>query len=478
VIEPCRQTFASEGRAAGVNFERGDSYCLDGQKLVLVDYQGTTEAYRTELDTVQRIVAEYADPHDPQPSSFTVWRRDGLRAIYDQPMRADRVRGTGELPPGLTLQEARVALVYPIRKLLDRTGFNRLEFKYEERSDSMEPYGFSYRISEISYSFSSNKPRRWVRFLYEPRPDVITANAYGIMSVMRSRLSAIEAYAPNPNLTELVWRYQLGYTISADTKRSLLHTVQLCDQFDPAVCSWIRSFEWTTAKAAYSDRTVSTGGVEFDKASLSQDGPSWYKYVSTDDNFLEPTDVSLMLFDADGDGIDEALYRTKRTHITMEQDADVVANTLNAWNEYHPGQISLRRSKDGGPLSGLSDITSLLEPGPATQTGPVRWIAHLGKSRVGDLNGDGLPDLLLARTRFEEMHWTDNGEEVPEEWVGYKNANKWFFGYTNFGGSPLGPWEKYYSRRHFNLRPGHQVQSVRGGFQESPLYTTVSAYPR
>ena len=34
VIEPCRQTFASEGKDVGGEFIRDDAYCLDGQKLV------------------------------------------------------------------------------------------------------------------------------------------------------------------------------------------------------------------------------------------------------------------------------------------------------------------------------------------------------------------------------------------------------------------------------------------------------------
>jgi len=51
-IAPCRKTFASEGRADGVDFDLSDAYCLDGQKLVLDEAEGPPggEVYRTEIE--------------------------------------------------------------------------------------------------------------------------------------------------------------------------------------------------------------------------------------------------------------------------------------------------------------------------------------------------------------------------------------------------------------------------------------------
>jgi hypothetical protein len=71
-------------------------------------------------------------------------------------------------------------------------------------------------------------PRRYIKFHYtNVRPDDITANMSGVMSVVRSLLVWIDAYAPNPVLTKNVWTYLLEYTTSSDTKRSLLQRIPL-----------------------------------------------------------------------------------------------------------------------------------------------------------------------------------------------------------------------------------------------------------
>jgi RHS repeat-associated protein len=485
VITPCRQTIASEGRAAGIRFDREDSYCLDDQKLVkdwtsIADVPGSIPqpngsngiqfTYHTEIETFQRIVATYADndaKKHPQPESFTVWRRDGLIATY-MPRKAHRAKEPEKDPSRYdqshqepSFQEEQVAVVYPITSLVDRAG-NRLEYDYEEDKDPAAPhdpdpaapYLFSYRISKISYSFSDEIPRRWIHFSYRPRSDVITANLSGVMSITRSVLSGIEAYAPNPVSTECVWSYQLGYTVSADTKRSLLDSVQLFDQF--GMHSWARRFEWTNPYAGYHEKTVSAD-QEFDDESLSRDVKSISDYIAPTMpgmerfNFLEPKDTQLLLFDVDGDGIDDVLYRTKQSRFLIQFHFGPAPDGSYFADGLVPGQIWLRRSKDGDPLGERTDVTLLFEPNPAgipTVDGvrqpppPSDWVAHLGKSRVADLDGDGVLDLLVARTKVERVGQWPKPTTPPEDGLildANFHVDKWSFGYTNFGAWPWNP---------------------------------------
>jgi hypothetical protein len=162
VITPCRQTVASEGVADGVDFDRGDSYCLDGQKLMVKEsISPSATEYRTEVDAFQRIVETYADSGpcrpeqhlgDCQPSEFTVWRRDGLIATY-KPRAAHHVTGVDGYT-ALKADELKVYPVSPIDSLVDRTGLNRLKYEYDDNPDSQHPHEFSYRISRILYSLS------------------------------------------------------------------------------------------------------------------------------------------------------------------------------------------------------------------------------------------------------------------------------------------------------------------------------------
>src|SRR5262249_11153979 len=148
-----------------------------------------------------------------------------------------------------------VSFVYPVVLVEDRSG-NRIRYKYEIGADSTVQGEFSYRLSAIEYSYGagSNPPRRQLRFMYESRPDPITASTVGVRSVTRSRLVTIEAWAPSPTNTDVVWRYRFEYGTSADSGRSLLRRVRLCDRTD--VCSWGKTFEWTTS-GGYHEHTVS-----------------------------------------------------------------------------------------------------------------------------------------------------------------------------------------------------------------------------
>ncbi|MHB8472046.1 MAG: SpvB/TcaC N-terminal domain-containing protein, partial [Gammaproteobacteria bacterium] len=58
-ITRCPQTYATDFNAGGVDLTYNDRYCLDGQRLILINgtYGYANSEYRTERDTLTKIVA-------------------------------------------------------------------------------------------------------------------------------------------------------------------------------------------------------------------------------------------------------------------------------------------------------------------------------------------------------------------------------------------------------------------------------------
>ena len=101
-ITPCAQTMASEGVTDGVDFDRTDSFCLDGGKLVHDESDGYVPGqriYRTESESFRRITANYSNADDNQPAEFIVETRDGRILTYE-PLTATTHYYEGQEPDG------------------------------------------------------------------------------------------------------------------------------------------------------------------------------------------------------------------------------------------------------------------------------------------------------------------------------------------------------------------------------------------
>lgn len=406
-IAPCRLTFASDGRADGVDYDADDSYCLDGVKLVEVDdpyYSGagTDRVYHTERETFARVVAQF-DAGKPQPIRFIVHDRDGTTRTYPAryaPQFVGVSDTTFQLDPD---PRRRVAFAYPIARTEDPSG-NRIEYAYE----TTDATGFgevAYRLKTIGYSYGSGTtPNRRVELIYESRPDNVVRYNRGVKQVTRSRVKAIQMYAPNPTSTAQVWSYELRYVTSLDTHDSLLTSVELCTS--NGSCSYVRHFQWTKAHDQPTEAVPTDELVEFNQGSLSMSADYWNAYFApgATHNWVPSTDVRLVVLDADNDGDDDVLYRTQPTIV----EASVVGPyglPVPAFQCYM-GTIRLRLSDQGtlGPAmdAGLEEEPGLGASGCAGSTElypfTYMWTANLGKSRFADFDGDGALELRLAKT--------------------------------------------------------------------------------
>ena len=419
-IAPCAQTFASEGFADGVDHDAHDSYCLDGMKLVEFDdpdypaVPGVARVYHTEIETFSRVIAHLDSDH-VQPVGFEVHGRDGDTHTY-APRYASPLLGISATELGQALGE-RIAFVYLLERSEDRNG-NRVDYLWEN-ADATLLGETSYRIHKISYSYAgSSTARRWVRFLYQQRLDDLVRYVRGVKLVNRSLVTTIQVFAPNPTATSHVWSYHLGYVTSPDTGDSLLSSVQMCAQLGS--CSYVRRFEWTEGDGSGAIPTTVSDEVEFDDASMSRslDFLTTFHANFPDLNWFPSTDVRVLLFDVDNDGDDDALYRTAPTFATV-----TVEGTLeNPGVGYacNMGTIKLRTSTDA-PLAQVEDVSDDFERSHELWNYDcvADQIAHLGKSRIADFDGDGALDLQLAKTLIDPLEHEEVEGTIHGGWWTY-----------------------------------------------------------
>jgi RHS repeat-associated protein len=458
-ISPCRKTFAAEGFADGVDFDAKDVYCLDGAKLVLhadpdhpAPATGVDWTYRTEVDRFDRIVAHRTAATDDQPTSWTIYARDGRIHTYTGDRRTGVSAPQRHNPDGGPLEQLKpkVYVTYLRTRTVDRDG-NRIEYDYQLNPDTSGD-DLSYRLRSIGYSYAGGTaPRRRVDFIYDAtRPDPIVRWARGVKVVIGSRLKAIEMWAPNPVATENVWTYHLRYLTSPDTGRSRLSNIQLCEKLGG--CSYIRSFSYSQVPGNGVYEHVSPD-VEFNGLSLSY-SPMWWDLVGPEQastpedetDWVHGTDTRVLLFDVDHDGDDDALYRVLPSFLELEApwfeiDEDLPDLLWDTRLNVVRGMIMLRRSGATGPLASRTDVTELLERdwGSAVDDpipmGATMTLANLGKSRVADTDGDGEVELMLARTKIT------NTPEPPPPWSTYLNFDHYEYGYTTFPAYPWNPAE-------------------------------------
>src|SRR6185503_3759500 len=198
-ITRCGKTIATEGMAEGIDLDRTDSYCLDGQKLIAVSgaYGSGGTEYRTEEDTFAKIVS-YTIADDSEVTLFRVWRKDGrirdykaARFLVPNGPYWDQFDGKDEYNFAWLLDQEQDRSENAIRYTYDMTalsdGYHRGDVEiYPTQID----YTFQHPGGEPGY--------RSVHLLYDDRPDAPHAYVHGARVITRKRLRSIDIYAPNP----------------------------------------------------------------------------------------------------------------------------------------------------------------------------------------------------------------------------------------------------------------------------------------
>jgi len=268
-INRCASTFASEGYADGVSFNRSDAFCLDGHKLIAVkgSYGGHRTEYRTEDDIYAQIVSYQSND---QVSGFQVRTKDGR-------LRAYRALAPPALVPGQAAMPT-IAVSWPLHREADRSG-NAIDYSYQGNGTLYQPSSnytvvneaVEYWPSRIDYTRTAGSPQtpgpRSVRFEYEDRTDKSIAYIHSEPFATTKRLKSILLDAPNPSASELVWRYDLSYELGSSSGRSRLTQVQRCSvQHDGSKggCLDAKRFTWNQdlPGPTYSKEAFDTGAEQ------------------------------------------------------------------------------------------------------------------------------------------------------------------------------------------------------------------------
>jgi hypothetical protein len=218
-ITRCPQTMAQDGVRGAVNYNNADRFCLDGQRLVLVEANGGTVAdqtinygaagtqYRTEIESFSKITADGVAGSGPE--SFTVKTKAGLTMEYGNP-------GTAVVSANARIeaQGKNAVKVWALNKVTDIKG-NSMSFAYNEDNANGE-----FNLSSISYGGNS------VQLVYGTRTDVQTGYQVDSKITSSRRLEGIKALIGINQVKD----YRLSYAAQATAlDNSKLLTMTECD---------------------------------------------------------------------------------------------------------------------------------------------------------------------------------------------------------------------------------------------------------
>ncbi len=222
-ISRCPQTMAQDGQMIPVQYLSSDRLCLDGQRLIRVSgsYGTSGAVYRTELDSFARIT------QSGDLNGTTTW--------FKVELKSGRVRYYGDDADSRHVADGVSAIKsWAISREEDPVS-NSINYVYQGFG------GGEYQLSDIYYTGSGQENgNRRISFIYEPgaRPDIASSYLAGGLTRQTKRLEKIAVYYQ----ADLVREYSLSYRLSEATGSSLLQEISLCGT--GGQCLEPTTFEW------------------------------------------------------------------------------------------------------------------------------------------------------------------------------------------------------------------------------------------
>jgi len=364
-ISRCPSTIAQDNKIDAVDYDRNDRFCLDGKKLVVIDYGmygATNSEYRTEIDSYGRIKSLASTPNSEcvlakckpiyQPGYFTVETKSGLTMTYG-----------ASTDSKIEAQNDKVHK-WLLNQVKDRSG-NYYTINYEEDTENG-----NYRPSSIEYGFHETKNSNAlakVEFKYEPRND--NQAKYYSQTIKRSmeRLKTLNTFASENSVFSKVRSYTLNYASSGVGSLSKIQSIQECDA--NGACLPALDFDWeeeTLGNFTESTTTFSTRMSNV-KEPITSTGSS---------------DTARIKFgDFNGDGLKDIYY------ISSYAGAEKVSIYLS--------------SLGGGYTEYLTNYTVDNRSNACNASYPSACVHNLGLRRVklGDFDGNGLTDVYRIMPR-------------------------------------------------------------------------------
>jgi RHS repeat-associated protein len=368
-ISRCNATWGQDSAAYSPQLTSSDRFCLDGNRLRTTNgstYGASGATYQTELATFANITSN--GTAGSGPASFTVQGRDGLTYQYgDTTDSAILAYGTSSVR------------VWALNAVLDRNG-NKMTYTYTNDTTNG-----SYRIASIQYTYtgsSSSNNGYSIAFTYQSRPSTDQRWKYTIGGV-NNQLNYLSSVTVKSG-TAMVHGYTLSYLTAPTTNRMRLASVQECATNFTTDCFVATSINYQPGQAGWGAEVAQPGNA-------------------TNLAFALPIDLN-------GDGIDDLVYADPASgdwYYELASSAGTYAGPYDTGiaSTNYQSALAMDFYSNGKQdvlvpnASGYWRVMQFVSAGAAftyvdTTTSAAGVVP--GSAMVGDVDGDGRPDLIYA----------------------------------------------------------------------------------
>ncbi|MDI3282659.1 RHS repeat-associated core domain-containing protein [Polyangium sp. 15x6] len=405
-VTRCPKNQADDDAIAPIAYDDKDPLCIDGRRLVKVGEGAGIIEYRTIPESFTKILAFFPTGWDPAlgPSSLRAYTKEGLTVDYGTADDSKAIASNGAVR------------AWWVARSTDRSG-NWIKFAYHNHKnveDPAHPYTTEILPDRISYTGHPNlPPARSVVFVYNERPASLVRTTFtGGMKLRTSRLlSKIEMRAP---LDTIVRQYELAYTPSSTTGRSLLTSLKECTA--QGLCKPATRFGWNTPPTGFDDVPTELPDPLYESTSV----------ITTD---LEGDGLDdVVMAEAEPDtGVPVTYFYTaspfaakfKRAFFS---DIDVYPTPIvergTPIDIDHDGRLDLFLHDMNGNATtwkvlraqadGTFDLhnTGVSRPFPGSQPIPTGLRGPEASAHLADMNGDGMADLVTCTKAPVLYAWT------------------------------------------------------------------------
>lgn len=246
-ITLCGKTIAQDGIRRGVDLTDADQFCLDGQRLMLQSgTHGLAAEYRTELDQFSRVQGVSGNSRRLQ--SFIVRSKDGLIQTYG---------GTSD--SRLRVPAANRWLIWALSRVEDRRGnYYDIDYDQNEATGELYPVRIRYtgnlRTAQPTYNavrfIYETRPDPWSGYVMG---SVMQRNRRLVA------IRTVKNTDGSGEGGSVVRDFRVAYAASPNSGRSLVSSVTDCD--GAGACLPATSFSWTTRDAAANTANAPGSGI-------------------------------------------------------------------------------------------------------------------------------------------------------------------------------------------------------------------------
>ena len=430
-ITRCRQTSAQDGMAQPLTFTAADRFCLDGERLLLVNgsatrrYGAPDSRYRTEVDGFFTVTAKGGS--GGQPDYFVVTRKDGSVAVYgargDHPSEHRVYNLAGN-------SASQHVLTWALREVKDSVG-NRVFYGHARDAHGQ-------RLSSINYAYgdpgvAGSRPRARVEFRYEARDDDTLGYLAGYRLQNTQRLVRITVRGmgtgtTTPSSLPVLRTYRLRYQSTTTHVLSRLAGVKECVGTSTTVCLPETGFEWSAPaslfkSAAGATLTLNTerswAPVDFTPADLNGDGVTDWVWTETRGDRHR---IRYALANKATGALTAARFTNNRSTLDYNNDA---YGTSGYGDNLRVHTVALDYNADGrmdlAVYSTRSNQTrvhlSRPQAGGGWRLDSTGVLLFNGRYRYADLNSDGLLDAYRLVAVYGETNFIPTGYNLEVRYL-------------------------------------------------------------